>query len=121
MTDQDLTDLTLAAAAAQIKNREFSPVELTELMLARIDRLNPELVAYVTVAREEALSDARAAEAEIRAGRPSHVMFHFQVGGSSYAKALKSIELFASEIRPAVEKVLGPLDDVGVPTARAAE
>ena len=38
-------------------------------MLARIDRLNPELVAYVTVAREEALSDARAAEAEIRAGR----------------------------------------------------
>ena len=69
MTDQDLTDLTLAAAAAQIKNREFSPVELTELMLARIDRLNPELVAYVTVAREEALSDARAADAEIRDGK----------------------------------------------------
>ncbi len=58
---------------------------------------------------------------EIRQARPSHVMFHFQVGGSSYAKALKSIELFASEIRPAVEKVLGPLDDFGVPTVSAAE
>ena len=69
MTDQDLTDMTLAAAAAQIKNKEVSPIELTELMLARIDRLNPKLVAFVTVAREEALADARAAEAEIRDGR----------------------------------------------------
>ena len=69
MTEHDLTGLTLADAAAQIQNRGLSPVELTELMLARIDRLNPELVAYVTVAREEALADARAAEAEIRDGK----------------------------------------------------
>ena len=33
------------------------------------------------------------------------------VGGSSYQMALKSIELFASEIKPLVEKVLGPLED----------
>ncbi|MCY4439355.1 MAG: amidase [Deltaproteobacteria bacterium] len=69
MTDQDLSGLTLADAAARIKGKELSPVELTELMLARIDRLNPELVAYVTVAREEALADARAAEGELRDGR----------------------------------------------------
>ncbi len=68
MTDHDLSGLTLADAAARIKGKELSPVELTELMLARIDRLNPGLVAYVTVAREEALADARAAEAEIRDG-----------------------------------------------------
>ena len=69
MTDRDLSELTIKDAAAAVERRELSPVELTELMLARIDRLNPELVAYVTVAREEALSDARAAEAEIRDGR----------------------------------------------------
>ena len=69
MTDQDLTDLTLADASARIRSGDLSPIELTELMLARIDRLNPELVAYVTVASEEALADARAAEAEIRDGK----------------------------------------------------
>ena len=69
MTDQDLTGLTLADASAGIRNGALSPVELTELMLARIERLNPELVAYVTVAQEEALADARAAEGEIRDGK----------------------------------------------------
>ena len=48
---------------------------------------------------------------EISKARPSHIMFHLQVGGSSYQLALKSIELFASEIKPLVEKVLGPLED----------
>ncbi|MDE0343630.1 MAG: amidase [Deltaproteobacteria bacterium] len=69
MTDQEMSGLTLADAADRIKGGEVSPVHLTELMLSRIDRLNPELVAYVTVSREEALADARAAEAEIRDGK----------------------------------------------------
>ncbi len=69
MTDRDLAELTIADAAAAIRRGELAPVELTRLMLARIERLDPELVAYVTVAREEALADARAAEAEIRDGR----------------------------------------------------
>ena len=69
MTNRDLTDLTLKDAAARLASRDLSPVDLTEFMLARIERLNPELVAYVTVAGEEALSDARTAAAEIRDGR----------------------------------------------------
>lgn len=52
---------------------------------------------------------------EIRCARPSHMMFHFQVGGSDYAKALETIERFATDIRPAVEKELGPLDRLNVP------
>jgi len=69
MTDHDLTGLTLADTAARIQRGDLSPVGLTELMIARIDRLNPELVAYVTVSSDEALADARAAEAEIRDGK----------------------------------------------------
>ena len=58
---------------------------------------------------------------EIRKARPSHIMFHCQVGGSSQAQALNSIERFASDIRPMVEKELGPLDAIGVPVPLAAE
>jgi len=59
--------------------------------------------------------------AEIRAGRPSHVMFHFQVGRSSQAQALNSMEKFASDIRPMLEKELGPLKDIGAPLSQATE
>ena len=49
---------------------------------------------------------------EIRQGKPSHMMFHFQVGGSDYRKALASIESFATDIRPLLEKELGPLEQL---------
>ena len=64
----DLTDLTIADAAARIKTRDLSPVELTDAYLARIDRLNPLLNAYVTVTAERARADALVAEQEIAAG-----------------------------------------------------
>ena len=60
--------------------------------------------------------------ADIRAGQPSHVMFHVQVGGSSHAQAMNTMEKFASDVRPMLEKELGPLKDIGAPVpARAVE
>ena len=53
--------------------------------------------------------------AEIRASRPTHIMFHFQVGGSSHRAALDSMEKLVTDIRPMVEKELGPLADFGAP------
>ena len=50
--------------------------------------------------------------AEINAGNPSHMMFHFQVGSSGHHKALESMEKFQSDIKPMVEKELGPLDQL---------
>ena len=58
---------------------------------------------------------------EIRAARPSHMMFHFQVGGSSHAKALQTMERLMVEIKPMVERELGPLAMLGAPTPAAAE
>ncbi len=58
---------------------------------------------------------------EIRAARPSHMMFHFQVGGSSHAQALNTMEKLMSDIKPLVERELGPLAGIGTPTAEAAE
>ena len=60
--------LTLADAAAQLRDRKLSPVELTRACLDRIDRLNPTLNAFITVTADQAMSAAREAESEIAAG-----------------------------------------------------
>ncbi|MDR2212584.1 MAG: hypothetical protein LBE21_03015, partial [Pseudomonadales bacterium] len=65
---EELTALSLAEASRRVRAQEVSPVELTQACLARIERLNPELHAFITVAAEDALAAARRAEAEIRAG-----------------------------------------------------
>jgi amidase len=46
--------------------RKVSPLEVMRSVLARIDRVNPEVNAYVTLARESALGAARAATAALR-------------------------------------------------------
>jgi len=71
MTSNDsLTDLTVAEAARRIAERKITPLELTEAYLARIERLNPKINAYVTVTAERALADARRATDEIGRGGP---------------------------------------------------
>ena len=52
-----------------IRYGAISPVELTELFLKRLETLGPELNAVVTVTRERALSLAKKAEKEIKAGQ----------------------------------------------------
>jgi len=48
--------------AARVRARDVSPLELVDLYLERIERLDPQLNAYVTVAAEQARAEARAAE-----------------------------------------------------------
>lgn len=60
--------LSLRDVARLIESREVSPVELTQLMLDRIDTLDSRLHSYATVMRDQALSAARRAEHEIAAG-----------------------------------------------------
>ena len=68
MTDSEFKQLTLARVANLIRRRELSPVELTEAILARIDRLNKRIRAFITVTADHALEQARAAEREIGGG-----------------------------------------------------
>jgi aspartyl-tRNA(Asn)/glutamyl-tRNA(Gln) amidotransferase subunit A len=60
---------TLAELAAGLRAGEFSSVELTQLYLQRIERHASRLNAFITVAAEAALADARAADARRAAGR----------------------------------------------------
>lgn len=60
-----MPDLPLASALEQaelVRDKEVSPVELVELYLDRIERLDPELNSFVTVAGDQALDAARGAE-----------------------------------------------------------
>ncbi|MBE9136600.1 amidase [Nodosilinea sp. LEGE 07088] len=59
MNSVDLAFLPALEQARLMRAREISPLELTELYLERIERLNPALGAYVTVVAEQALADAR--------------------------------------------------------------
>ncbi len=63
-----LTDLTLAAARAKLRAREVSSAELTGAFLDAIGRLNPRLNAYITVTAEQAMAQARAADAALAKG-----------------------------------------------------
>jgi aspartyl-tRNA(Asn)/glutamyl-tRNA(Gln) amidotransferase subunit A len=65
---EELTSLTLAEASRRLRAGEVSSVALTQACLARIERLNPKLNAFITVAAEQALADAQRADADIKAG-----------------------------------------------------
>ena len=64
----DLSRLTLAEASELVRQRHVAPVELTKAFLARIERLNPVVNAFITVTAEQALEQARQAQAEIGQG-----------------------------------------------------
>lgn len=65
----DLDFLSIADAAKLIQTRKLSPVELTKHALARIEKLEPAYNAFIEVTATIALDQAKAAEAEIGAGR----------------------------------------------------
>ncbi|HKW60940.1 MAG TPA: amidase [Candidatus Acidoferrum sp.] len=74
MNDSDVAFASIEEIGKLFRKRKLSPVELTKLMLARIERLNPKLNAYITVSGELALAQAKRAETELYAtsGRKGH-------------------------------------------------
>jgi aspartyl-tRNA(Asn)/glutamyl-tRNA(Gln) amidotransferase subunit A len=89
MNNPDLALMDIAALAPMIAGREVSPIEVMESQLRRIEALNPDLNAYVSLYPEAAMAAAKAAEAEIAAGNyrgplhgiPMAVKDLFQVAG----------------------------------------
>src|SRR5438105_1830309 len=67
----DATELAftgLARQAEMVRAREVSPLELVELYLERIERIDPKLDAFRVVLGERALAEARQAEGRVGAG-----------------------------------------------------
>jgi aspartyl-tRNA(Asn)/glutamyl-tRNA(Gln) amidotransferase subunit A len=64
----ELHHLTLAQLNEGLRARRFSSVELTRHFLARIERFNPALNAFITVTQDVALAAAQKADQLIAAG-----------------------------------------------------
>jgi aspartyl-tRNA(Asn)/glutamyl-tRNA(Gln) amidotransferase subunit A len=66
--------LTIHAAHDKLARKELSSVELTTAVLDRIDQLNPALHAFLHLAREAALEQARAADARRAQGEDTPLL-----------------------------------------------
>ncbi|MBF0125329.1 MAG: Asp-tRNA(Asn)/Glu-tRNA(Gln) amidotransferase GatCAB subunit A, partial [Magnetococcales bacterium] len=64
----ELCDLSLVDAAAALQAKRCSALELTQALLQRAERLDPHLGAYITLDREGAMEQARAADTRIGRG-----------------------------------------------------
>ena len=60
---------SIGELSRRIHEQTVSPVEVVEICLKRIERLNPTLNAFITVMADDAREQAKAAEAEIKAGK----------------------------------------------------
>jgi len=65
----ELTDLTLREAGDALRAGRATAEDLVRACLARIDRMQPSVNAFITIAGDAALAEARARDAEIRSGR----------------------------------------------------
>lgn len=116
MSVTDPTDLTIMGAAEALGRKRLGAVELTQAYLARIERLNPALNAYVTVTAERALADARRAGDEIARGDQRGPLHGIPIG-------LKDIVQTAGIRTTCGSKVHGdwvPDDDAAVTRALAS-
>ena len=72
--DRAIAFLSASALVSAYRRKELSPVEVTMALLARLDRLEPEINAFVLVARESALAEARASEAHWMKAAPQGLL-----------------------------------------------
>lgn len=67
-SESELAFLSIEQAARLLRRREISSVELVDAALARIERWSPELNVFLTILADQARSQAKRAERELRRG-----------------------------------------------------
>jgi Asp-tRNA(Asn)/Glu-tRNA(Gln) amidotransferase A subunit family amidase len=69
LRDEDIAFAPVTKLARWIEQRKLTSERLTQLYIARIERLDPKLRCVITLPREHALAQAKKADAEIAAGK----------------------------------------------------
>ena len=95
--DEDIAFAPVTLLSAWIKSRKITSERLTNIYLKRLETFDPQLHCVITLTREHALKQARAADAEIAAGK--------------YRGPLHGIPWGAKDL----------LDTAGIPTTYGAE
>lgn len=67
---EELCFTPAAELAVRIRRGDLSPVKVVDAFLSRIDRVNPEINAYVTVLDDRARERAKEAERAVESGEP---------------------------------------------------
>ena len=80
MAGRDLTFAPAVELARLYRSRKVSPLEVVQALLDRIDAVNPQVNAFVTLAREAALWEARRATAALKRGATLPPLFGIPVG-----------------------------------------
>src|SRR3954463_12229586 len=80
MPQTEITAMSLAQLSALVQEHKATPIEITEVFLQRIERLNPRINAYVLVTAERAREDARRATTEIAAGHSRSALHGIPIG-----------------------------------------
>ncbi len=113
----DFPWMSAAVMADDIRSGRLGPVEITRAYLDRIDRLNPQFHAYVSVYPDQALQAAKVAEAAVARGDslgPLH----------GVPLAIKDLFLVAGMTRTCGSKLVrenaGPVDAASVAALRKA-
>jgi amidase len=68
LSTDDLAYMSAAEIAERVRRRSLSPVEIVDACIARIERRNPTLNAFVFQGFEDARREAKAAEAAVMSG-----------------------------------------------------
>lgn len=76
----DVTELTLAEAGAGFRRGNFTPLQLTETYLRRIEQVDPQLNSFITVTADGALAAARQATEELAAGLDRGALHGIPIG-----------------------------------------
>jgi aspartyl-tRNA(Asn)/glutamyl-tRNA(Gln) amidotransferase subunit A len=75
-----LAHFDVASAGERLRSRELSPVELTRAALDRLEAAEPTVSAFALTLPEQAIAEARAAEAELTSGRSRGPLHGIPVG-----------------------------------------
>ena len=97
MTPTELSHLGITEAANGLRRKDFSPPELAQACLKRMESVDGKLHSFITVTADLALEQAQKAEQELRAGKDKGPLHGIPIAHKDLTRPRTSAQL---AIRP---------------------